>query len=101
MAISSWIYCAPTLAGLERFRCPSRAGHPYYPDSPPPSTVTLGSGRSNESIECPLKLPIDIRNSPTDGLLATVASLWDCDAVDLPPLFDDVDADALEAIFAN
>lgn len=43
---------------------------------------------------------IDMRDGPTMGILAIIATLRDCDIVDLPPLFDAIDADALEAIFA-
>lgn len=44
---------------------------------------------------------IDMTDSPTEGLLEIIADLQSCDIADLPPLFDDIDVDALETIFSE
>lgn len=64
-------------------------------------SVTRHSFLAGASPESTSIWTIDMCNGPTAGILAIIANLRDCAPADLPPLFGDIDAEALEAIFAN
>lgn len=66
-----------------------------------PGSITRHLFLSDATSESTSVSTIDMTNGPTEGLLKTIADVQNCDVMDLPPLFDAIDVDAIEAIFSR